>query len=334
MDINVYSICHRGNVRDKNRDNYYCNGVIPDTENSNFRYGGSFEASAPLLFGVFDGMDGHLHGERASRYAVEACCGLFPAYQGGNPYKIMKDICEAANKRICDEMENVVKGRMGSTASMLLFEQGGMYVCNLGDSPVFIVRDGKIRQISLEHTERHSYEKAYGKDFSGKKKYRLTKYLGVFPNENELTPYNYFEQAQAGDRFLICSDGVTDMMKNDEIAGVVSSGKTVEKAAENLLEAALKNGGNDNITLIIGEISGDVPENPDGGFFVDGENAQSAPDEPSKQSKGNIAMLIAAIAMIITALIIAGTLIFGMLNKPHTDNTSPTSVSASQTATH
>ena len=67
MEINVYSICHLGKVREKNQDNYYCNGVMPDTENSNFRYGGSLEASEPLLFGVFDGMGGFLPFRPATR---------------------------------------------------------------------------------------------------------------------------------------------------------------------------------------------------------------------------------------------------------------------------
>ena len=173
MEINVYSICHLGKVREKNQDNYYCNGVMPDTENSNFRYGGSLEASEPLLFGVFDGMGGHLHGERASLYAVQTCDALFSKDRGGNPFGIMNEICTTANKMICDEMENVVKGRMGSTASMVLFEQGGMYVCDLGDNPIFLIHGGDIRQISYEHTERHNYEQIFGDNYDKNKKFRL-----------------------------------------------------------------------------------------------------------------------------------------------------------------
>lgn len=260
MEINVYSICHLGKVREKNQDNYYCNGVMPDTENSNFRYGGSLEASEPLLFGVFDGMGGHLHGERASLFAVQTCDALFSKYRGGNPFGIMNEICTTANKMICDEMENVVKGRMGSTASMVLFEQGGMYVCDLGDSPIFLIHGGDIRQISYEHTERHNYEQIFGDNYDKNKKFRLTQHLGIFPNEMVLSPYNKREPFEVGDRFLICSDGVTDMISKQEIAEIISSKKTVDKAAELLLKTALDNGGRDNITIILGEISGDMSE--------------------------------------------------------------------------
>lgn len=262
MEIKVYSLSHIGKVRGQNQDNYYCNGVVPDTENSNFRYGGSFDGSKPVLLGVFDGMGGHLHGERASLYAVQACESLFAQYKGGDPFGVMNQICRSSNERICEEMENVVKGRMGSTASMLLFENGNMFICNLGDSPMFLFRGGKMKQVSFEHTERHNYEQIFGNDYDKKKKFRLTQHLGIFPNEMELSPYNSREPAQTGDRFLICSDGVTDMVPEEEIAAIVNGEASLEKAAEQLLKTALDNGGKDNTTLILGEVTGEVQNIP------------------------------------------------------------------------
>lgn len=370
MDIKVYSICHIGKVRDKNQDNYYCNGVIPDTENSNFRYGGSLGASSPLLFGVFDGMGGHLHGERASLYAVQTCEALFSKYKGGNPFGVMNEICLTANTLICEEMENVVKGRMGSTASMLLFEQGTMFICNLGDSPVFLIRGGKISQISYEHTERRNYEQIFGENYDKKKKFRLTQHLGIFPNEMELSPYNNSMPVISGDRFLICSDGLTDMVSQGEIESIVSTEKTVEKAAERLLKAALDNGGRDNTTIILGEISGDIPEpvteepetqenyapHTSAQSFSPAYNAQQqpyqtaqAPSMPysapqnipaqqlddSRSNRKRAALLTVAIILVAIALVISGFVVFRLLRGSKQDGTAtqPSTAAQTQTAT-
>ena len=346
MEIKVYSVCHIGKIREKNQDNFYCNGIMPGTESRNFKYGGSFDASSPLLFGVFDGMGGHLYGERASLYAVQTCEALFSKYKGGDPFGAMNEICFAANKLICDEMENVVKGRMGSTASMLLFEQGGMFVCNLGDSPVFLLHRGKLRRVSCEHTERRNYEQIFGDNYDKNKKFRLTQHLGIFPNEMELSPYNSRENIETGDRFLICSDGVTDMISDEEIRGIIMSADSAEEAAERLLNTALDNGGRDNITIILGEINGEVPKtnfNPPAmnqteqtapAYNTSADNPQmSAPGTFSSQAPsynyaqnspapeqaggktGRTPLIIIAAVLVTIAVIISGILVFRLIGN-------------------
>lgn len=346
MEIKVYALCHIGKVRGKNQDNYYCNGVIPDPENSNFRYGGSFDGSKPALFGVFDGMGGHLHGERASLYAVETCETEFEQYAGGDPFGVMNRICRTSNERICEEMENVVKGRMGSTASMLLFENGEMFICNLGDSPMFLLRDGKLEQISYEHTERHNYEQIFGENYDKKKKFRLTQHLGIFPNEMELSPYNNREPSQTGDRFLICSDGVTDMVSPDEIAEIISSGQPLEKAAEQLLQTALDNGGKDNTTLILGEIKGKVDHIPmelpqeAPAPYQAAAPAQPMPTEaycapqaapvPAQKNGRRKLLTVIAVALFAVALAVVGVLVFLLANKNTGKQQTPTSEPTTQ----
>lgn len=336
MDIKVYALSHIGKVRDKNQDNYYCNGVIPDTENSGYRFGGSFSGDSPALFGVFDGMGGHLHGERASLYAVQACDALFSQYNGGNPFGVMNDICFSSNNRICEEMENVVKGRMGSTASMLLFENGEMFICNLGDSPIYLFRGGVMRQVSFEHTERHNYEQIFGNDYNKKKKFRLTQHLGIFPNEMELSPYNSREPLEPGDRFLICSDGVTDMVSAEEINSIVCGEKTVEKAAEKLLKTALDNGGKDNTTIIMGEICGKVPgvqaaKEPKNAYPQNMPPSMEYPESAPTQNDGypapdkkHRALLIVAIVLAVIAVAAAGLFVFKFMNNPGSDTENTT----------
>ena len=256
MDIKVYSLTHIGLVRSKNQDNFYCEGITPGSENESFAKGSVFSMDKPLLFGVFDGMGGHLHGERAASIAVETCGQLFDNYGGGNPYGVLNEICRVSNQRICDEMEAVIKGRMGSTASMLLFEHGLAFICNLGDSPVFLIRGGTIKQISYEHTERRNYEQAFGDNYNYNKrrKFRLTQHLGILPGEAKLSPYNSQREIRCDDKFLICSDGLTDMVEKEEIASIVTNARSLENASRTLLERALENGGRDNITIILCEI--------------------------------------------------------------------------------
>ena len=256
MDIKVYSLTHIGLVRSKNQDNFYCEGITPGSENESFAKGSVFSMDKPLLFGVFDGMGGHLHGERAASIAVETCGQLFDNYGGGNPYGVLNEICRVSNQRICDEMEAVIKGRMGSTASMLLFEHGLAFICNLGDSPVFLIRGGTIKQISYEHTERRNYEQAFGDNYNYNKrrKFRLTQHLGILPEEAKLSPYNSQREIRCDDKFLICSDGLTDMVEKEEIASIVTNARSLENASRTLLERALENGGRDNITIILCEI--------------------------------------------------------------------------------
>ena len=69
---------------------------------------------------------------------------------------------ERANDLLCDEMTNVLKKRMGSTAAMLCFAKGRYYICNVGDSPVFMLRNSRFTEISHEHTEKENYIKMLG----------------------------------------------------------------------------------------------------------------------------------------------------------------------------
>lgn len=369
MEIKVYSLSHVGKVRSKNQDNFYCNGITPGSENDNFADGGSLSMDKPLLFGVFDGMGGHLHGERASLFAVEASEKLFRQYRGNDPYGVMNEICRVSNERICEEMENVVKGRMGSTASMLLFEQESMFICNLGDSPIFLIRNGAMKQISYEHTERHNYEQIFGNDYNKKKKFRLTQHLGIFPTEMELAPYNNQEDILPGDRFLICSDGLTDMVENEEITSIVSGVRSVEKAAQVLLNRALENGGKDNITIILGEISGkptrqvpftvpvprveaaqpvqpvqtvqaaDSPVQPQQQMphvqqaqQVSHNNTGTGGATEEKDVKRKVLMAV-AIALAVIAVAITGVIVFMLMQKPQDPQPAPETTAAAQAAT-
>ena len=148
-----------------------------------------------------------------------------------------------ANTAVCGEMQRSGK-RTGTTASMLLFDQAGGYsVCNLGDSPVLLIRDGSITEISVEHTERQKFEEVTGKKAAPGKKFKLTQHIGIFPEEMEIEPHLYREQVRPSDVFLICSDGLTDMVPYEAILDTVTRSETAEDAVAALCTMAKDAGG-------------------------------------------------------------------------------------------
>lgn len=301
MYIEVYSLCHRGMVRPKNQDNLLCFDTLADIQESEFNHCGVYSTYSPSLFGVFDGMGGHLCGEKASEIAATTAKKMSQNYEGGNPEKLLADICQRSNEIICDEMTNVVKGRMGSTASMVLFEKNRFQLCNLGDSPVFLVKDNGIKRISCEHTERQNYERIFGKNYEKNKKFRLTQHLGIFPDEMEISPYFATDTIESGDIFLLCSDGLTDMVELDEILNIILKSDSVKSAGEKLLSVALANGGKDNITIIIGKV---IEEN-------NNSQNKSCQNDISKNKKRKISpiFILCAIVFLIVALTV-GSLIY------------------------
>ena len=259
MRIDVAAITDKGLNRNKNQDCYFCNGILSPSGCEKKSDVIQTDSMRPALFGVFDGMGGHLYGERASEICGLVTRDYFASYSGGNPGTLLGTICKESNNRVCNEMRQVVKGRMGSTAAMLMIENNNYTVANLGDSPVFIVRQNRISQISFEHTERHNYERINGKNYSPDKKFKLTQHLGIFPEEMEIEPYIASGNVFPGDIFIICSDGLTDMVKPPEILSVAVNERSAESAASVLMEKSLKNGGKDNVSIIVIRVEASAP---------------------------------------------------------------------------
>ena len=140
--------------------------------------------------------------------------------------------------------------QMGSTLAALFWCGNKLWVCNIGDSRVFGLHGRHLLQLSVDHTD-EAFLRERG--ITNRKPY-LTQYLGMDPNEILLVPAIRNYRAAAGDRFLVCSDGVTDMLSAQEIETILRQEKTPENAAARLVQAALDNGGKDNITAIVCDI--------------------------------------------------------------------------------
>ena len=253
MKLSISMAAHRGKVRQKNEDNLYVNGLILEQQNNGISpWEIQLNTEKPCLMGVFDGMGGYAAGERASFLAASTAMEIAGAYSDElSGDALMLRICQLANDRVCEEMQKGDYYRIGTTASMLHLHENRYTVCNVGDSPVFLYRDGALRLISKEHTEKANYEKITGNKAPPNKKFRLTQNIGIFTSEMLIEPYCASDDIHSGDCFLLCSDGLTDMVSSEKITEILACNLTMRQKAETLLHTALDNGGKDNITIVL-----------------------------------------------------------------------------------
>lgn len=241
--------CHIGKIRNNNEDNFWCCGDSLEAQNqgmSHIRSGYMKQSEYPLL-AVFDGMGGESCGEMAAFLAAEACGEHFKTAKDGirnDPEEFLNEICESMNQAICDYGRTNKINSMGTTAALLAFAEDAVYSCNLGDSRIYKSDREKFYQISQDHV--------LGRSLFGKAP--LTQYLGMGEENLQLEPSISRQEIKIGDRFLLCSDGITDMLSDGEIADILSRDIPVAKTVEILVDRALKKGGRDNITVVLCEI--------------------------------------------------------------------------------
>lgn len=242
--IDCYAITNVGKVREKNEDNFYFFHHVLSKQNASFKKQ-SVATEQPRLFGVFDGMGGLSYGKEASAICADIC----HHYQLHE--RFLKDdmitICHIANAQV-NMRKSELKVDMGSTASMLTFFHDDVFLCNIGDSPIFLMQNHHLESIFKEHTEKELYERLYGTSYQ-KKKFRLTQNIGISDEDMRIQPYTDHFKLHDGDFYLICSDGLTDMVAIEDIEKELNHFD--DQTIHHLLEQALDNGGNDNITIIL-----------------------------------------------------------------------------------
>ena len=240
MNRLTYSCCcDIGRLRKENQDNYICDGnfLSPGESGSEIAPSQTVLTDRAALFGVFDGLGGEECGEVASLIAAKNASAL-------NGQKCteskLHEYCMRTNSEICRYVDDHGISSMGTTAAILAFTKSSVILCNIGDSKVFRLSKDKFEQLSEDH---------YCKTFFGKKP-PLSQCLGIPETEIIIEPYIQTFDYENGDIFLICTDGLTDMVDNQTIQTIIRSGP-FETAAKALMSTALYNGGKDNVTLVI-----------------------------------------------------------------------------------
>ena len=242
--------CHIGKIRNNNEDNFWCCGDRLEAKNqgmSHIRSGCRKQSEIPLL-AVFDGMGGESCGEMAAFLASRSCEQHYKKEKNkiyDQPEEFLNELCEEMNQAICNYGDENKINSMGTTAALIVFAENSVYSCNLGDSRIYKTDNEKFYQLSVDHV--------LGRSLFGKPP--LTQYLGMAEENMKLEPSIVCQEVKIGDRFLLCSDGITDMLSDGEIADILSRDISVEETVEVLVDRALKKGGRDNITVILCKVT-------------------------------------------------------------------------------
>lgn len=217
------------------------------------------------LYVVADGMGGHLGGEFASKMAVATVEEVVQRLSGAEATVIhgmnpsnnsqsekLRFAVREAGRRIYDQSlyDEALKGMGTTTVASLVYEDEA-YVANVGDSRAYFIRNGKVQQITEDHSLVSEQIKAGILSPMDAKGHRLkniiTRSVGY---QEDVDPDIKVQTLKAGDRILMCSDGLSNLVEDREILEVVSN-STLQQACENLIALANERGGDDNITVLI-----------------------------------------------------------------------------------
>jgi PPM family protein phosphatase len=233
MNVSVGAATDIGQVREGNEDSYLV--VEP-------------------LYAVADGMGGHRGGEVASSLALETVQGMFERREGS----LAEQVAEA-NRAVFDRSQNDRKvSGMGTTLTAAQVDGNRVHLVHVGDSRAYLLRDGELTQVTEDHTLVHRMvmEGEISEEEAETHPHRsiLTRALGVDQNiqvdEGDL-------EVAPGDRLLLCTDGLTGMVPEEEIRAILLENLDPQEAVDKLVKVANRAGGIDNITALILDFAND-----------------------------------------------------------------------------
>ncbi|OFU58010.1 PP2C family serine/threonine-protein phosphatase [Corynebacterium sp. HMSC11E11] len=242
--LDYVAISDRGLVRQNNEDSAY---------------------AGPRLLALADGMGGHAAGEVASQLMIAQVSKLDADQPDADLLDALALACAEGNSSIAEEIDaNPATEGMGTTLTALLFDGERVGLCHVGDSRGYLLRDGELTQITRDDTYVQSLvdEGSLTAEEASMHPQRslILKALTGRPVEPTLK----YREVRRGDRYLLCSDGLSDPVSRETIAEALAEG-TPKEAANRLIELALRSGGPDNVTIVIADVvaaSADTPNEP------------------------------------------------------------------------
>lgn len=213
------------------------------------------------LFIVADGMGGHTDGDMASSIAVTKTAEFVKTaladseitwpfgmdHTAPREINILSTGIRLANKSVFNESKG-----MGTTMVVLLIKDEKAYICHVGDSRAYRIRDNSIHQITEDHSlvaeelKRGTITKEQARGYA--LRHVITRAVGITPDVK--ADYN-IESIMSGDIFLLCSDGLSGMLEDEEILEIILKNKNIDEQCAKLIKKANEKGGSDNITAVI-----------------------------------------------------------------------------------
>jgi len=237
----------KGIIRDINEDSY---SIINDAEGK------------PVSFIIADGMGGHNSGEIASKMAVDYVSQCIKRdYEKIDTKEKIIDyiikIMQESNRLVYkNSMENEENFGMGTTLIIAVVFKNLLIIGHVGDSRVYLLRDNKMNRITTDHSFVEELIKngtvSREEASNHPKKNIITRAIGC---AEEIQIDIYECEIMDNDIFIICTDGLTNMLSDDEIKNIIQSNSDLEEACNQLVKTANDNGGEDNITVILSKNS-------------------------------------------------------------------------------
>ena len=269
--MRVFALTDVGHTRDHNEDSFLV-AELTGPQALTF-YGSLPEATSMtggqhgLLFMVADGMGGAASGElasgMASEFILESVRGRWPAsvkqLDAESFASVLRDATEQANSRIHQHSRDFPEHRgMGTTATIAGLWGDRLYLAQVGDSRAYVIRKGKAIQItkdqSLMQRLVEAGELTEAEAESSERRNIILKALGP---DAHVTVDLTFQQLRRGDTLIICSDGLSGLVRGEEIARLANAERDVEQLCHRLVDRANELGGPDNITVIAAQFDGD-----------------------------------------------------------------------------
>ena len=244
-----FSLTDVGQVRSQNQDYVYASEQPI--------------GNLPNLFVLADGMGGHNAGDFASRCAVSVIEASVKKDMSFNPIKIMRHAIEEANEKI-HELAKADAGKAGMGTTLVAVTVVGYYayVANVGDSRLYISGEQGLVQITRDHSlvgeMVRAGELSPEQARNHPNKNIITRAVGA----GQKLEIDFFdEDLRKGDILLLCSDGLSNMVEDEEIEKIIKSGRELPKIAMDLIERANRNGGKDNIAVVLAQpLTGEVEQ--------------------------------------------------------------------------
>jgi serine/threonine protein phosphatase PrpC len=234
-----------GQVRENNEDKF--DFIEPDDSGILARKG--------RVYAVADGMGGHSAGQIASELGLKTFIRAYYQDGSGNAGSSLKRAVRDANTYVVDVARSIPgRSGMGTTLTAAVLRDDDLYVAQVGDSRLYLLRNGQITQVTQDHSwvAEHVRRGTMTREEAEQSPHRnvITRSLGGAP---EVAPDIFELKVQPGDRYVICSDGLSGMVADEDILSIGGS-RSPSVAAWDLVELANEHGGVDNVTVMVLEV--------------------------------------------------------------------------------
>jgi PPM family protein phosphatase len=260
VNLTVVAQTDVGLVRESNEDAF----VIADLTGGSLIDGqriAKFEVGQRgVLLAVSDGMGGHQAGEVASALVVESLRRSMAQSPQATSDALLERAALQANRDVWEAAHVPGRERMGATLTAVFIRDKTAYIAEVGDSRAYLVRGGQVEQVTRDQSYVQlmmdsgtmSPEEAKRSDYSSV----ILQAMGL--KESVQVALGQLDLRQS-DCFVLCSDGLSSLVSADEIRAIVLTAGLPDAVCAGLIELALKRGGSDNVTVIVGAVSGDLP---------------------------------------------------------------------------